>query len=152
MLSMHKLTETNIGASMSEADAYNPAYAFARVNASITQGFYLEAMALSEVIMSHAISLQFAPTTGCQADLSATLRAWKPRRQAEADLRERITRWSDARRSVLRAAMLTAPGYPPCASPTFRSEARLVAHQGAALAHDTCVWQRDAPSAQPSSY
>lgn len=76
------------------SNATNRAYAYSQINAAISEGFYLEAIALCEAIISDAIFLRVGPPKDWQGDFAAALSAWKPRDGAEMDLRERVCTWS----------------------------------------------------------
>lgn len=139
-----------------KGDSYR--YAFGRINAAIEAEFYLEAITLSESIISdrllshitHASGRRLAVTTPLNTlvkkwrDLALTDATWK-----NEDLGAAVDEWRKSRNSCVHGAAKSAPGSPTVPPDAYQHAAKKSATDGKRLARAVCDWHR-AQFAKPS--
>lgn len=134
---------------MRKGESYR--FAFGRINAAIEQGFYLEAITLSESIIADRL-LSYCTWAdqrriGTRTSLSTLIAAW--RRLAtngpiwkDEDLGNAVDAWREARNACVHGAAKSEPGSPTTPTAEYTDTAKRTANEGKRLARSVCDWHR----------
>ena len=129
------------------------AEAFARIAKAQEAGFYLEAVTLSESIISdRLVSYTSRPGTGKQPNLNQAFALLiKEIRDVAPELYGELDQWKNARNTLIHQFAKSLPGTPTTAVEDQLAIAKQAAAEGERLARRVCDWHREQKRKEPEA-
>jgi len=133
------------------------AYAYSRINQAIKQEFYLEAITLSESILSDRL-LSFVKSHDKKVGVNTTLKQLISKARTfsiesevspmDLEMFDEIDEWRDKRNKCVHSAAKSEPGVPTISVEEFVAMARESAVEGKRLSRKISDWNRGLKTAQ----
>jgi len=124
--------------------------AWRRINAAIEGGYYFEAVAIQESVISDRLGsyLHGVGKSSNIRNFSRLITAWRASLEKPisykdgADLSKDVDAWRVQRNNIIHGLVKSDPGEPTQKVDDFLEMAKLAAEEGAVLARAVCAWHK----------